>query len=187
MREHSVYPLQDTLINDAILSTIYPEPITETVSLYIDAKGNHLIWQQVKTNKDGETIWNDGSILMETVSEDITTELAAKLDYDGAAPDFDNKTETNNDDPWFVTSPEAKEDYMFTLCGIKNNEGTHVTHVFTTDGNHVQLLLAPGSEAKAASLEHSVTALAINHVPSDAITRLETDADILSKAKELMK
>ena len=188
MNDHGVYPLLDDLTNAALLQTVCGDGSKEDhVDLYVDAKGLHLVWRQVKKDKNGDAILNGGNLLLETKSKDVTAELAAKLDYDGAEPDFDNTAETNDDDPWFVTSPEVEDGYMFALCGLKNNEGTHVTHVFTTDGNHVQLLLAPDSEAKEASLEHAGTVLAIDYIPSDAITRLETDADILSKAKELMK
>lgn len=188
MREHGVYPLLGTITNDALLSTVCGCDTTgEYVSLYVDAKGFHLVWRTVKRDKDGYTALNGGSLSMETVSVDITVEFAKKLDYDGEAPDFTTTPKDKDDDHWFVAAPEAEDGYAFALCGLRDDRGAHVSHVFATDGIHARLLLAPDSKSKAVSLEHSMTALAIDHIPADAITRLETDADILSKAKELMK
>ena len=188
MREHGVYPLLDTRTNDALLATICGnDRKAEQVNLYVDAKGFHLVWRTVKRDQNGYTVWNGGNLLFETKSVDITAEFAAKLDYDGAAPDFDDTAKIKDDDPWFVTAPEVDDGYMFTLCGLKDDDGVHLSHVFATDGEHSRLLLAPDSEAKAASLEHVGTALTLDYISSDDITRLETDADILSKAKELLK
>ena len=187
MREHGVYPLLDSLTNDALLSAIHPDGIANPVSLYVDAKGFHLIWQQVKTNRNGENIWNGGNLLMKTVSEDITVEFARKLDYDGEAPDFSDTAKADNDETWFITDPEASDGYMFAICGLRDDDGAYVSHVFATDGIHGRLLLAPDSEQGTASLEHMGIATALNGLTSDDATRLETDADIISKAKELLK
>ena len=188
MNDHGVYPLLDTRTNDALISTACSDDRNEEqVDLYVDAKGFHLVWRTVKRDKNGDSVWSGGNLLMETKSVDVTAEFAAKLDYDGAAPNFDNTATANNEETWFITSSEVNDVYMFTLCGLKDDEGTHLTHVFATDGAHSRLLLAPDSEAKAASLEHAGTALALDYISSDDITRLDTDADILSKAKELLK
>ena len=124
---------------------------------------------------------------METKSVDVTAEFAAKLDYDGAAPNFDNTATANNEETWFITSPEMDDVYMFTLCGLKDDKGTHLSHVFATDGAHSRLLLAADSRAQAASLEHTGVATVLSRLPYDDITMIDTDADILSKAKELLK
>lgn len=188
MNDHGVYPLLDTLTNDELLSTVCGDDVTEGyVYLYVDAKGFHLVWRPIKRDKNGDAVWNGGNMLLETKSVDVTAEFAAKLDYDGAAPDFNNTVKADNDEPWFITSPKMDNSYTFTLYGFKDNKGTHLSHVFATDGEHSRLLLAPGYDAKTVSLEHLWTAMALNCLSSDDITRIETDADILSKAKELLK
>lgn len=189
MREHGVYPLLDSLTNDALLQTFCgDDKKAEQVDLYVDAKGLHLIWRSVKKDKNGDPIWNGGNLLLETKSKDITAEFAAKLDYDGEAPDFSYMAETKDDETWFITDPEVSDSYMFTICGLRDDkEGTHVSHVFATDGTHERLLLAPNSEQQTTSLEHMWIAMVLNRIPSEDTTRLETDADILSKAKEMLK
>ena len=188
MKDHGVYPLLDTLTNDALLQTnCGDEVMGRFVDLYVDAKGFHLVWRTIKKNKSGDPIWNGGNMLLETKSKDVTAEFAAKLDYDGTAPDFDDTAKIKDDDPWFVTAPEVDDGYMFTICGLKDDEGTHVSHVFATDGEHVQLLLAHDSEAQTVSFEHTATAMVLDNLTSDSIEQAETDSDILSKAKELLK
>ena len=189
MREHGVYPLLDTLTNDALLSTIHHDGITNPVSLYVDTKGFHLVWQQVKTNKNGEAIWNGRSLSVETVSVDITAELAKKLDYAGEAPDFTTtpKDEAKDDETWFITDPDVNDVYMFTICGLRDAKGTHISHVFASDGSHSRLLLDADVDQQTTSEEHMGIAMILNALPSDDTTRLDTDADILSKAKELLK
>lgn len=188
MNDHGVYPLLDTPANDALLQTVCGDDRkAEQVDLYVDAKGFHLVWRPVKRGKNGYAIWNGGNLLLETKSVDVTAKFAAKLDYDGATPDFDNTAKTNNNDPWFVTAPDMDDGYMFTICGLKDDDGVHLGHIFTTDGDHAQLLLAPDSEPTIAPLAHMSIATAFNFLPSDSIERSETDADILSKAKELLK
>lgn len=191
MREHGVYPLLDTFANDALLlTTICHDGIPNTVSLYVDAKGFHLIWQQVKTDKNGDAIWNGSGLLMETKNKDIDAELAAKFDYAVEAPDFTTtpKDEAKNDETWFITDPDVSDGYMFTLCGLRDDKGAHISHVFATDGSHSRLLLAPADlEQQTASLEHMGVAMVINGLSYDDTTRLDTDVDILSKAKELLK
>ena len=169
MNEHGVYPLRDTPTNDALLQTVCGYDVTEDyVSLYVDAKGLHLVWRTVKLDKNGEYIWNGGNLLLDTKSADVTAEFAAKLDYDGEAPEID-------------------DGYMFTLCGLKDDNGTHLSHVFATDGKHRRLLLAPDSQHEDALLEHLEIAELINDLTSEDIEMAEKDADILSKAKELLK
>lgn len=188
MNDHGVYPLLDTRTNDALLPTVCGnDRKAEQVDLYVDSKGLHLVWRPVKKNKNGDAIWNGGNILLETKIVDVTAEFAAKLDYDGEAPDFSGTAKANNDEPWFITSPEVKDGYMFTICGLKDDKGIHLSHIFATDGDHGQLLLAPDSEDQIIPLEHTGIAMALNSLPDDAIERAETDADILSKAKELLK
>ena len=188
MNDHGIYPLLDTLTNDALLPTVCGDDRNaEQVDLYVDAKGFHLVWRSVKKDRNGYAIWNGGNLLLDTKSVDVTAEFAAKLDYEGEAPDFSDTAKADNDETWFISSPEVDDCYMFTLCGLKDDEGTHLSHIFATDGTHSQLMLAADSDARTASLEHLGTATAIEVLSSDDITRLDTDADILSKAKELLK
>lgn len=188
MSDHGVYPLLDTLTNDALLQTVCRDDRkAEQVDLYVDAKGIHLVWRPVKRDRNGYSIWNGGNLLLETKSVDVTSEFAAKLDYDGEAPDFSDTAEDDNDETWFITSPEVDDGYMFTLCGLKDDNGTHLSHVFATDGKHTRLLLAADSNAGMAALEHTGTSLSIRRLTRDDITMIDTDADILSKAKELLK
>lgn len=120
MRDHGVYPLSDTRTNDALLSTACGDDVIGAyVSLYVDTKGFHLVWRRVKTNKNGDAIWNGVSLSMETVSEDITAEFAKKLDYEGEAPDFTTTHKDKDDGPWFVAAPEVEDGYIFTLCGLR--------------------------------------------------------------------
>ena len=188
MNEHGIYPLLDTLTNDALLRTVCGDDRkAEQADIYVDAKGLHLVWRPVKRDRNGYSIWNGGNLLLDTKSADVTAEFAAKLDYDGEAPDFNDTAKADNDETWFITSPEAEDGYMFALCGLKDDKGTHLSHVFATDGEHSRLLLAADSNAEFAELEHTGTATAIGFLTSDDITIIDTDADILSKAKELLK
>ena len=188
MNEHGIYPLLDTRANDALLPTVCGDDRNaEHVDLYADTKGFHLVWRPVKRDKNGDAVWNGGTLLMDTKSVDVTAEFAAKLDYDGAAPDFNDTAKNTDDDPWFVTAPEVEDGYMFTLCGLKDDKGTHVTHILATDGHHCKILLAPNSGTQTAALEHTGVATLISSIPSDCIDVSETYADILSKAKELLK
>jgi hypothetical protein len=188
MNDHGVYPLLDTLTNDALLQTVCGDDVIgEHVELYVDAKGFHLVWRTVKRDRNGNPIWNGGNLLLETKSKDVTAEFAKKLDYDGEAPEFDNTATAKDDETWFITDPEVSDGYMFTLCGLRDDNGTHVTHVFATDGIHSRLLLAPGSGQQEASLEHMWVATLLSCLSSDDTTQLDTDADILSKAKEMLK
>ena len=126
LREHGVYPLQDTLTNDAILATVCPQHIpvlNGLLNIFVDTNGYHIVWKQLKANEIS---------IMETVSVDIPEELAAKLDYEDEAPDFANAPKHKDDDPGFVNDD-------------------------------------------------------ISNLTSDDITRLKTETDILSKAKELLK
>jgi hypothetical protein len=188
MNEHGVFPLLDTLANDALLPIVCRDDWkAEQVNLYVDAKGLHLVWRPVKRDRNGYAIWNGGTLLLETKSADVTAEFAAKLDYDGDAPDFSDTAKDDNDETWFITSPEVDDGYMFALCGLKDDDGTHLSHVFATDGLHGRLLLAADSSAGMAALEHDGTATIIGNLTSDDITIIDTDDDILSKAKELLK
>ena len=187
MNDHGIYPLLDTLTNDALLSTVYPDDIIDPVSLYVDAKGLHLVWRTAKKDENGHDIWNGGNLLLYTKSMDVTAEFAAKLDYDGEAPDFDNTAEDNGDDPWFVTAPEVDDGYMFTLCGLKDDEGTHVSHIFATDGHHGRILLSANPTLDVAAIEHWWIWQAIGGLSSEDVTRLDADADTLSKARDLLK
>jgi hypothetical protein len=188
MNEHGIYPLLDTLTNDALLQTVCREDRNaEQADLYVDAKGIHLVWRPVKRDRNGHAIRNGGTLLLETKSADVTAEFAAKLDYDGEAPDFSDTAKDDDGETWFITSPEVDDGYMFALCGLKDDDGVHLSHVFATDGEHSRLLLAPDSAAKTASIEHTWMAMVLNGLQSDDITRLDTDAEILSKAKELLK
>jgi hypothetical protein len=81
----------------------------------------------------------------------------------------------------------VEDGYMFALCGLKDDDGTHLSHVFATDGGHSRLLLSADSNSVMASLEHNGTATIIGNLTSDDITIIDTDDDILSKAKELLK
>lgn len=188
MNDHGVYPLLDTLTNDALLSTVCDDDVRgEYVNIYVDAKGFHLVWREPKKDSNGYAVWNGGDLLMDTKSVDVTAKFAAKLDYDGEAPDFDDTAKAKDDGPWFAAAPEVEEGHTFTLSGLKDDKGIHLSHIYATDGHHAQLLLAPGAEASLGSLEHTLIAMAINSLPADAIERADTDADILSKAKELLK
>ena len=188
MNEHGIYPLLDTLTNDALLQTVCGDDRkAEQADIYVDAKGLHLVWRPVKRDRNGYSIWNGGNLLLDTKSADVTEEFAAKLDYDGEAPDFSDTAQADSDETWFITSPEVDDGYMFTLCGIKDDYGTHLSHVFATDGKHMRLLLSADSEARIAALEHTGTSLSIRRLTRDDITIIDTDADILSKAKELLK
>ena len=188
MNDHGIYPLLDTLTNDALLQTVCGDDRkAEQADIYVDAKGIHLVWRPVKRDKNGYSIWNGGNLLLDTKSVDVTAEFAAKLDYDGEAPDFSDTFKADNDETWFITSPEVKDGYMFALCGLKDDDGTHLSHVFATDGKHTRLLLAADSNSGMAALEHTGTSLSIRRLTRDDITMIDTDADILSKAKELLK
>ena len=187
MNDHGAYPLLDSLTNDALLSTICHEGIKNPVSLYVDTKGYHLVWRQVKTNRNGENIWNGGSLLMETVSEDITAEFAKKLDYDGEAPDFTATPKDEDDDPRFAAAPEVDDGYAFAICGVNDDDGTHLTHIFATDGEHSQLLLASGNEPELASLQHMFTSSVLDGLPSEDVQYAPDESTILSMARELLK
>ena len=188
MNEHGIYPLLDTRANDALLPTVCGDDRNaEQVDLYADTKGLHLVWRPVKRDKNGDAVWNGGTLLMETKSVDVTAGFAAKLDYDGEAPDFSDMAKTNNDETWFAAAPEFKDSYMFTLCALKDDKGTHLSHIFATDGHHCTILLAPDAGTQTAALEHTGVATLISSIPSDCIDVSETYAYILSKAKELLK
>lgn len=190
MNEHGVYQLRDTLTNDALLQTVCGNGRkAEQVDLYVDAKGLHLVWRPVKRDMNGYAVWNGGSLLMDTKSVDVTAEFAAKLDYDGEAPDFTitPKDEAKDDETWFITDPEVSDSYVFTIYGLRDAKGAHISHVFATGGGHSRLLLAADVEQQSASIDHSGIAMVLNGLSSDDATRLDTDADILSKARGLLK
>lgn len=186
MREHGAYPLDDTLNNDSLL-----EDMTEvdhgisTPTVYIDNRGIHLVWYQIKKNANGEQEWHDGRLELEAHIVDIDKTLAGKLDYIGEAPDFNEPTgngKTITDD----VKPDVN-DSSFLITGYADNGDTYINSILVANGDdNYHMLKDRWISKQRAAMTHLMAAAVAFDLDDTGIMNYDNDA-ILQVVKELVK
>ena len=186
MHEHGAYPLDDTLNNDSLL-----EDMTEvdhgisTPTVYIDNKGIHLVWYQIKKNAKDEQKWHGGQLELEAHITDIDGTLAAKLDYIGDAPDFNEPTVNEKLIPDDV-KPDAN-DSSFLIAGHTDNGDTYINSILIENGDdNYHMLKDRWISKQNAAMTHLMAAAVAFDLDDTDIMNYDNDA-ILQVVKDLMK
>ena len=188
MREHGAYPLDDTLNNDSLLSGVADggyfalPPI-----LYVDGNGNHLIWFQTKKNAKGEQEWHGGLLAVESLSLDIDTTTARKLDYLGESP-FDDENFNGKEAAKPEDAKPAAGNSQFIIIGMNEGGHTHVNSLLISDdiGSGYHMIKNGEHSARTAVMTH-IMAAAVVYDLKDAEIMDSDDHDLLLTVKGLMK
>ena len=186
MHEHGAYPLDDTLNNDSLL-----EDMTEvdhgisTPTVYVDNRGIHLVWYQIKKNAKGEQEWHGGKLELEAHIIDIDRALAVKLDYFGDAPDFNEPMENENPIPDDV-KPDVN-DSSFLITGYADNGDTYINSILVANGDdNYHMLKDRWISKRNAAMTHLMAAAVAFDLDDTGIMNYDNDA-ILQVVKDLAK
>ena len=186
MREHGAYPLDDTINNDSLLSGVADgDYFALPPILYVDGNGNHLIWFQTKKNANGEQEWHGGQLAVESLSLDIDTTTARKLDYIGDAPDFNEPTVNEKLIPDDV-KPDAN-DSSFLITGYADNGDTYINRILIANGDdNYHMLKDRWISKQNAAMTHLMAAAVAFDLDDTGIMNYDNDA-ILQVVKDIMK
>jgi len=187
MREHGAYPLDDTLNNDSLLSGVADgDYFALPPILYVDGNGNHLIWFQTKKNANGEQEWHDGQLAVESLSLDIDTTTARKLDYLGESP-FDDENFNGKEAAELEDAKPVAGNSHFIIIGMTENGHTRINSILISDhGSKYHLVKNEDNGIRNIVLTHTMAAAVIYDLDDDKITDSDNH-DLLVTVKGLMK
>ena len=188
MREHGAYPLDDTLNNDSLLSGVTDgDYFALPPTLYVDGNGNHLIWFQTKKNAKGEQEWHGGQLAVESLSLDIDTHIARRLDYLGESP-FDDENFNGKETNGPEDAKPAAGNSQFIIIGMNEGGRTHVNSLLISDdiGSGYHMIKNGEHSVRTAVMTHIMAAAVVYDLKDKEIMDSD-DRDLLTTVKGLMK
>ena len=188
MREHGAYPLDDTLNNDSLLSGVADgDYFALPPILYVDGNGNHLIWFQTKKNAKGEQEWHGGRLAVESLSLDIDTHIARRLDYLGESP-FDDENFNGKEAAELEDAKPVADKSQFIIVGINEGGHTRINSLLISDdiGSGYHMIKNGKHSVRTAVMTH-IMAAAVVYDLKDAEIMDSDNHDLLITVKELLK